>query len=85
LTFWRHWCTKGAIQAKFPTLTIIQHWITMWDRRTSSRLTLLTILFFETKSTLYCYQLPFSAYNSSNTVHPSFGTALVCPVNPVLI
>jgi hypothetical protein len=52
----------------------------MKDRRTISGQALLTTLLFETKSTMYCCQLPFFAHSSSNTVHLSFKTALVVQV-----
>ncbi len=57
----------------------------MRDGRTVFGLTFLTIVVFETKSTLHCHHLPIFANTSSNSVHPSIVTALVGAVKPVLL
>ena len=49
----------------------------MIDRKTIFCLAFLTILLFETESTLHRYHLPFFAGISSNTVLPVFVTVLV--------
>jgi hypothetical protein len=76
---------RPMIQVLFLTLTIVQHRLKMRDERTVSCPTLLTRLFFETKSYQHCNHLPFFANTFSNTVHPSFKTALVVPVNHVFL
>jgi hypothetical protein len=65
-------------------LNIVQQRKTMRDGTPFSRLTILTILCFETDSTLHCQRNPFFDCTSSNTVHPSFVTAPVGPVKTVL-
>ena len=49
----------------------------MRDRKTVFGLTFLTILVYETKSTLHCHHIPFLAYTSSNTVNPSLVSDLL--------
>jgi hypothetical protein len=64
-------------------LNIVLQKTTRRDGTPFSRLTILTILCFETDSTLHCQRHPFFDCTSSNTVQPSIVTAYVGPVKTV--